>query len=356
MLGLFLLLSLQAEPETGIIESPIGNGKAGFSGDGGPAESAQLNGPFDVAFDQAGNLYFSDTFNHRIRRVDAASGIITTVAGNGSKGFSGDGGPATEAAMDEPYGLVIDQNGNLYFVDRLNRRVRRVDAGTGEIATVAGNGRAEYSGDGGPGSLAGLVEPNGIAFDRDETTLLIADVAGHRLRALNLNDEVITTLAGTGRPVHQGDNGPASEASLHGPRAVDVGVDGTIYVLERNGNTLRTIDREGIIRTIAGTGERGYSGDGGLGINATFDGPKELQLTATGAFIVDTENQVIRRFDLETGIITTVAGNGNRGPSGDGGPALQAELDRPHGVALGPDEAIYIGDTNNHRIRRVIRP
>src|SRR5580692_7669109 len=160
-----------------IITTAVGTGEKGFSGDGGPAEQALLNGPFDVCFDRAGNLYFSDTFNNRIRRVDAASGIITTVAGNGDKGYSGDGGAATNAALSEPYGVVVDRAGNLYIADRLNRRVRRVDGATGVIATLAGTGEAAYGGDGGPAAQAGLAEPNSLAFSLDETLLYITDVA-----------------------------------------------------------------------------------------------------------------------------------------------------------------------------------
>src|ERR1051325_1727190 len=159
-----------------VITTGVGRGEKGFAGDGGPAAAAVLNGPFDVAFDRAGNLYFSDTFNHRIRRVDARSGIIITVAGNGEAGYSGDGGPATAASLNEPYGIVLDRAGNLYIADRLNRRVRRVDAVSGTITTLAGTGEAAYSGDGGPAAKAGLAEPNGLALDAEERRLYIADV------------------------------------------------------------------------------------------------------------------------------------------------------------------------------------
>src|SRR6266853_1789722 len=145
-----------------VITTAVGTGEKGFAGDGGPAKAALLNGPFDVAFDAAGNLYFSDTFNNRIRRVDATSGVITTVAGNGEKGYSGDGGPATEAGLDEPYGIVLDRPGNIFIADRLNRRVRRIDAASGIILTLAGTGEAAYGGDGGPAARAGLGEPNGL--------------------------------------------------------------------------------------------------------------------------------------------------------------------------------------------------
>src|SRR5580700_3195909 len=176
-----------------IITTAVGTGEKGFAGDGGPAAQALLNGPFDVCFDRAGNLYFSDTFNNRIRRIDAASGIITSVAGNGEKGYSGDGGPATVAALNEPYGVVIDSAGNLYIADRLNRRVRRVDAATDVITTLVGTGEAKYGGDGGPATQAGLAEPNGLALGPGETRLYITDVADNRVRVVDLTSGVIDT-------------------------------------------------------------------------------------------------------------------------------------------------------------------
>ena len=355
---LLAMLSIAAlVPDDATIRSPVGVGRAGDSGDGGPAAMAMLNGPFDVAFDVEGNLFLSDTFNHRVRRVDAENGLITTVAGNGRKGFGGDGGPATEAMLDEPYGICLDGKGNLFIVDRLNRRVRRVDAETGVITTVAGNGDDHHGGDGGPATLAGFDEPNGAALGPDEATLYIADVAGHRVRAVDLRDGTIRTVAGDGRAVHDGDGGPAASSGVHGPRAVEVAPDGTLYILERNGNTLRAVDpRTDRIETIAGTGQQGYSGDGGPASVATFNGPKELALDGDALLIVDTENHAIRRIDLATGLIATIAGDGLAGGAGDGGPATAAQLDRPHGVAVSPAGEIAIGDTNNHRIRLVSPP
>ena len=169
-----------------IITTAVGTGEKGFAGDGGPADAALLNGPFDIAFDAGGNLYFSDTFNNRIRRVDARSGVISTVAGNGDKGFSGDGGPATGAALNEPYGIALDRAGNIFVADRLNRRVRRIDAASGIITTLAGTGEAAYGGDGGPAAGAGLAEPNGLAFDAGERHLYITDVADNRVRIVDL--------------------------------------------------------------------------------------------------------------------------------------------------------------------------
>src|SRR3954447_24539356 len=327
-----------------IITTAIGTGEKGFSGDGGKASEARLNGPFDIAFDGAGNLYFSDTFNHRIRRVEAATGIITTVAGNGAAGFSGDSGPATEAALNEPYGVVVDRAGNIYTADRLNRRVRRIDRGSGIITTLAGTGEAAYSGDGGKAAQAGLAEPNGLAFDPGETRLFIADVADHRVRVVDLASGVIDTFAGTGIAEHGGDGSPAREARIFGARAVKVAPDGTVYILERQGSSLRAVDpATGLIQTIAGTTGRGYSGDGGPAVAAVFDAPKEMALDRDGSLlIVDTENHAIRRIDRAGGIVTTVAG-GHRGGEGDGGLATEAGLDRPHGAIVGPSGTIHDG-------------
>ena len=337
------------------IETVAGTGEPGWTGDCGPAVEARLNMPFDVAFDAEGNLFFSDTSNHAIRRVDGRSGTITTVAGDGTAGFSGDGGIATRARLNEPYGLVIDAAGDLFFADRLNRRVRRVEARSGTIATLAGDGSKAYSGDGGPATRAGMVEPNGVALDPGGRRLFIADVGDNRIRVVDLSNGMISTFAGTGKDRHEGDGGPASAASIRGARAVEVGRDGTVFILERQGYSLRSVEpKSGVITTRAGTGSPGYSGDGGPATAATFSGPKELALDREGnILIVDTENHAIRRIDARTGLITTLAGNGRRGGGGDGGPATAAQLDRPHGVAVGPDGAIFIGDTGNHRIRQV---
>jgi len=342
--------------ESWIITTVVGTGERGFGGDGGLAERALLNGPFDVGFDADGNLYFSDTFNHRIRRVDAQTGIITTCAGSGEAGYSGDRGPAIRAQLNEPYGIAVDSAANVYIADRHNHCVRLLDSVTGVITTFAGNGTSGFGGDRGPGSRAGMVEPNGLALDPAQRRLFIADVADHRVRVVDLATGTISTFAGTGEATHSGDGGPAAAAGVHGARAVKVAPNGTVYILERQGSTLRAVDpRTGIITVFAGTGARGYGGDGGPARKAVFDAPKEFALDPGGdILIVDTENHAIRRIYVANGIVETIAG-GRKSGAGDGGPAHAAGLGRPHGAVVGPDGAIYIGDTENHRIRKLVR-
>ncbi len=345
----FSLAALITPISSPTISTVVGTGTAGYSGDGGRAVLAQLDQPFHCSFGSKGEMYVADTNNHCIRRVDR-SGTITTVAGNGKKGYSGDGGRAVEATMNEPYGVVADRNGNLYIVDRLNSAIRKVDVKTGIISTLAGNGKQGYSGDGGPASQSQLREPNGLALD-GLGALYIADVADNRIRLIDLRNGIISTFAGTGKRQFTGDDGPAALASIDGARAVDVDRDGNVYICEREGNRIRKMDpKTGIIRTIAGTGAAGYSGDGGPALQATFNGPKWIYVSGDGAiYVVDTENHCVRRIDQKSGIVTTVAG-GARGSGGDGGPATQARLDRPHGCTV-RDRLLYIADTNNHRIR-----
>jgi sugar lactone lactonase YvrE len=336
------------------ISTFAGTGAAGYAGDSGPAAAALLNNPFDLAFDAVGNLIFSDTFNHRIRRVDARTGMISTIAGTGERGFAGDGGPAVRALLNEPYGVVIGRSGIIFFADRLNRRVRQIDP-SGTITTFAGDGSGKYSGDGGAAASAGLAEPNGLALDADETHLFIADVADHRVRIVDLASGLISTFAGTGEAQHSGDGGPATRAGIFGARAVAFSPDGSLYVMERQGSSIRRV-RNGIIETVAGTGTRGYAGDGNDAKLSVFNAPKEMAVDRSGdIFVVDTENHAIRLIDAANWIVTTIAGTGSAGAGGDGGPASLAGLARPHGVAVGPDNAVYIGDSENHRIRKLVR-
>ena len=338
---------------TPIISTAVGTGEAGYSGDDGPADAAQIREPFMCAFDSAGNLFVCEATNHIVRRVDAATGIITTVAGSGEQGYSGDGGPATEATMYEPYSLAIASDGSIYIVDRLNAVVRRVDGATGIITTVAGTGKMGYSGDGGPGSEAQMREPNDCFLD-NRGGLLIADIQDQRIRRLDLATGIIDTFAGNGEKERSGNGRPAREASILGARAVCMDSTGNTYIAEREGNGVRMVGADGLMRTLAGdTTELGYSGDGGHALATTWAGPKGIRCDSKGNVIVtDTENHAIRRIDRSTNFVTTIAG-GRLGGHGDGGPATEAGLDRPHGAEIAADGTIYIADSNNHRVRVV---
>ena len=338
-----------------IMTTAAGNGQEGYSGDGGPATEAALSNPFDIVFDRTGNLVFTDTYNHCIRRVDAATGLIDTLAGTGEAGYSGDGGAGRAATFNQPYGLALDASGAIYTADRLNAVVRRIDVATGTVTTFAGTGETGFDGDGGPADRARLVEPNGLCFSPDGKRLYIADVADNRVRIVDMASGVISTFAGTGAGVHDGDGGPATAAGVFGARAVLARPrDGAIYIMERQGSCIRLVGTDGTIETVASTGETGYGGDGGPAAAAIFDRPKEMTLDRDGnILVVDTENHAIRLVDWRADRVTTVAGTGESGYSGDGLPATQSALARPHGVAIGPDGAVYIGDTENHRIRKL---
>ncbi len=335
------------------IRTVVGTGEAGYTGDGGPATEATLREPFMCCFDSAGNLFFCEARNHVVRRVDAVTGIVTTMAGTGEQGYTGDGGPATEATLYEPYSLEVDTDGSIYIVDRLNAAVRRVDGATGIITTVVGTGEPGYSGDGGPGPLAQLREPNDCFLD-GRGGLLIADIQDQRIRRLDLASGIIDTFAGNGEKVRGGDGMPARQASILGARAVCMDGHGNTYIAEREGNGVRIVTAGGIMGTVAGAdAERGYTGDGGPALAATWGAPKAIRCDAAGHIIVvDTENHAIRRIDANTGIVATIAG-GQLGGHGDGGPATDAGLDRPHGCGIAANGSIYIADSNNHRVRVV---
>jgi DNA-binding beta-propeller fold protein YncE len=332
----------------------VGTGQVGYSGDGKRARQAELNQPFDVALDGQGNLYFSDAHNHCVRRVSRHNGTLTTIAGCGQAGYSGDGGAATSAQLNSPYGIALDRANNLYIVDRLNACIRLVEATTGIIRTIAGSGQAGYSGDGGPATQAQLMEPNDIVLDHHGRAF-IADVQDHRVRVIDLTSGLIATFAGTGEAGAAGDGGPASRATLLGPRALAFGPTGELYICLRNDHKVRGVDMHtGLIRTVAGTGERGYTGDRGSALQASFNGPKEIAVDQQGnILLVDTENHCLRRIEATSGVVSTVAGTGQAGSSGDGGAATAATLKRPHGACVDHAGNIYIGDSENHRVRFV---
>jgi sugar lactone lactonase YvrE len=333
----------------GIISTVAGNGTPGDSGDGGPATSAELHYPNAVVVDGAGNFYIADAGNNRIRKVNP-SGVITTIAGNGTAGYSGDGGLATSAELDSPSGVAVDGAGNVYIVDAYNQRIRKVNA-SGIITTVAGNGTAGYGGDGGPATSAELDYPSRLSADR-AGNLYVADTLNERIREVNTSG-IITTVAGNGAYGYSGDGGPATSAELDYPTDVAVDGAGNLYIADADNSRIREVNASGIITTIAGNGTAGYSGDGGLATSAELDSPSGVAVDGAGnVYIVDAHNEHIRKVNA-SGIITTVAGNGAAGYSGDGGPATSAELWGPVGVAVDGAGNLYIADFGNTRIRKV---
>jgi DNA-binding beta-propeller fold protein YncE len=327
-----------------------GTGTAGSSQDDVDGGQAPVNNPYGVVFGPDGALYFCEVDTGRIRRFDVRSRRVTTIAGNGQKGYAGDGGPAQAASLSAPHEIRFDANGNLYAVERDSHVVRRIDARTKTISTVAGTGSPGFSGDGGPATRAELRMPHSIAFDAGGN-LLICDIANSRIRSVNVKTGTIGTFAGTGDRRPTPDEGPLEGTTLNGPRSIDTDEDGNVYLVLREGNAVFRIDRRlGRLARIAGTGETGYSGDGGPALAARFNGPKGIAYAPDRSlYIVDTENHAIRRVDLASGSITTVLGTGRRGDGPDGDP-LRCTMARPHGVCL-KGGAVYVTDSENHRIR-----
>jgi uncharacterized protein (TIGR03437 family) len=340
----------QASGQSGIITTVAGNGAEGFSGDGGRATAASLNYPIGIALDASGNLFIVDGDNHRIRKV-SASGIITTVAGNGAQSFAGDGGAATAASLNYPDGIAVDASGNLFIADSGNYRVRKVSA-SGVITTIAGNGNSGFSGDGGPATAASLNFPWGIAVDASGN-LFVADITNNRIRKVSAGG-IITTVAGGGTG-GLGDGGQATAASLSGPLGVAVDATGNLFIADSGNYRIRKVSASGIITTVAGNEDYGFSGDGGPATAAFLDYPDALAVDASGnLFIADTDNYRIRKVSAG-GIITTVAGNGDYVFYGDGGPATAASLAEPTDVAVDAYGNLFIVDRDNQRIREVIQ-
>ena len=333
----------------GIITTIAGTGTQGFSGDGGPAVQAQLNLPTGVAVDAKGNVYIADYSNSRIRRV-GPDGIITTFAGTDTRGFSGDRGPAVQARLNSPRSVAVDAKGNVYIADYSNSRIRRVGP-DGIITTFAGTGSPGFSGDGGPAVQAQLYNPSGMAVDANGV-VYIADRDNDRIRRVG-PDGMITTFAGTGFPGFSEDGIPAVQARLFRPVGVAVDAKGNIYISDTQYHRIRRVGPDSIITTLAGTGTKGFSGDGGPAVQAQLNFPTGVVVDANGnVYISDNQNHRVRRVGTD-GIVTTFAGTGTKGFSGDGGPAAQAQLNGPISVAVDPKGNIYIADWDNFRIRRV---
>jgi sugar lactone lactonase YvrE len=333
----------------GAISTVAGDGSGGYGGDGASATSALLSFPIGLALDSVGNVYISEYDNNRVRKV-TPFGLITTVAGAGSPGFSGDDGPAIAAKLFKPYGLAVDSGGNLFIADSYNQRIRKVTP-AGVISTFAGNGRNAFAGDGGQATQAQLY-PFGIAVN-SAGNLYIADWSNNRIRRVTPAD-VISTVAGSATQGFFGDGGPANVARLSGPYDVAVDGSGNLYIADYGNNRIRKVTPAGVISTVAGNGTNGWSGDGGPAINASLSSPAGIAVDGGGnLYIADLGNERIRKVTA-AGIISTIAGTGTSGFSGDGDPATAAQLSSPNGIKVDNAGNVYIADLGNHRIREIV--
>jgi hypothetical protein len=343
-----------AASTTGTIVTAAGNGTAGYTGNNGPATAAELNGPVGMAVDSAGDLFIADFGNNVIREVVKATGDIITVAGNGKAGYSGDKGSATSAELDGPRDLAFDSAGDLFFSDMNNNVIREVIAATGDIVTVAGTGTAGYRGDNGPATAAELDSPRGIAFD-SAGDLFIADLSNDVIREVVKATGDIITVAGDGTPGYKGDKGPATAAELNNPNTVAVDSAGNLFIADEDNYAIREVVKStGDIITVAGNGKAGYSGDNGPATAAELYGSTGIGVDSLGdLFIGDGLNYRIREVVKATGDIITVAGNGIAGYSGDGGTATSAELDGSGRVAVDPAGNVFVGDGANNAVREI---
>lgn len=351
-LAVLFLTVISGQTRVREIRTFAGTGQKGYSGDGGAATQALINNPYGVAIGPDGALYICDMDNQVIRKVPG-DGKISTVAGNGKKGYSGDGGKATEASLNEPYEIRFDRKGNLFFVERMNHVVRYVDARAGTITTLAGNGKAGFSGDGGPAGAASLHEPHSIQLDH-KGSLYICDIRNHRIRRVDLKTRIITTFAGTGERSPTPDGARIAGTSLNGPRALDFDRKGDLWLALREGNAVYRFDmKRGTIHHVAGTGKQGFSGNGGPAKSATLSGPKGLSIGPDGnVYLADTESHSIRMIDIRKQTLELVAGSGERGDGPEGDPK-NCKMARPHGVFVAKDGSIYVGDSEAHRVRMI---
>jgi sugar lactone lactonase YvrE len=321
-----------------------------------PPTEAALTAPFGVDFDQKGNLYLVEMTGHRVRRLEPG-GLLSIVAGTGASGSKGDNGPAVNAEFNGIHNLGISPKDStaIYLADTWNNCVRKIDSTTGRVTKVAGTGDKGFAGDGGPAVSAKFGGIYCASFDPAGEQLYLADLDNRRIRVVNMKSGLVRTVAGNGQKGVPADGAVAVEAPLVDPRAVIADASGRVYVLERSGHALRVVEPDGRIRTVVGTGEKGNSGDDGPALKATMNGPKHLCFDREGRVIVaDTENHVIRRYSPSDGTIVRIAGRGRAGFNGVGGPALQVELRQPHGVYVHPDGTLYISDSGNNRVLKIV--
>ncbi len=347
LITLFIFLPLFSNAQ--IINTIAGNGSLGYSGDGSAATAAAISDPSGLAFDNSGNIYIGGYGNSTIRIV-TPSGIISTIAGTGVAGFSGDGGQATAAQINRPVKITRDAAGNLFFADEQNNRIRKIST-TGVITTIAGNGTPTFSGDGGPATAAGLFHPSAVILD-GSGNLYIADHENNRVRMINTSG-TITTIAGNGSGGYSGDGGMATAAGLYWPFGLTFDGSGNLYIGDQKNNRVRKVSPTGIISTFAGTGVAGAAGDGGAATAAQLSNPSAIAIDNSGNFyIADQVNNKVRRVSA-SGIITTFAGTGVAGFSGDGGPATAAQFDHLNEIAFDTSWRLVICDNTNHRVRRI---
>jgi sugar lactone lactonase YvrE len=346
---------LRAQPASQVF-TVAGTGAAGYEEEprgGAVATESPINNPYGVVPGPDGALYFCEVDTGRIRRIDLGRNRLSTVAGTGEAGFRPESRRPMETPFSAPHEIRWDDETNLYIVERDNHTVRRIAGRTGLVTTLAGNGEAGYAGDGRQAVLSQLNRPHSIAFD-SRGNLLICDIGNQRLRRVDRETGEMSTLSGTGVAAQTPDSGPLQGTALMGPRSIDADRNGNAWLVLREGNAVYQLRlNENRLQRVAGTGEQGYSGDGGAALSATFNGPKGIAHSPSdnALYVVDTENHVIRRVDLGTGLISTVLGTGERGDGPDGDP-LACRLNRPHGVCV-YNGVLYVGDSENHRIRAV---
>jgi streptogramin lyase len=347
LLPLLLLASTLTAAE---IRTVAGTGTAGSAGDGGPATAAQIDNPFGVIRGPDGNLWFCEYSGQRVRKI-TPDGKIHTVAGSGQKGYTGDGGPALQATFNLPHEIRFDKKGDLYIVDMTNNAVRRVDMKTGVITTFAGTGKPGYSGDGSPAKDAQFKQPHSIQFD-PAGDLYICDIGNNVIRKVDMKTGIIRAFAGTGSAGPTPDGAPIAGTPLNGPRSIDFDADGNLWLVTRAGNQVFKFDlKAGKIHHIAGNGKKGFTGHGGPAKDATLSGPKGIAVAPNGnVWLADTESHSVRMIDVKKGTLELIAGTGEKGDGPEGDP-LKCKMARLHGIFVDKNGSVFIGDSEAHRVR-----
>jgi len=340
------------------IKTLAGSGKQGYSGDGNSALDAQLNQPFGVTVGLDGDIYYCDTGNHVIRRISRKNGKIFTIAGTGKQGYSGDGGPPEKAELFEPYELRFHKSGDLFWVEMRNNIIRKIDAHSNTVQTVAGTGEKGFGGDAGPATKAKLNRPHSIQFDAANENLFVCDIGNHRIRKVNLASGKIETWCGNGEKAATESGAPVSpETPLNGPRALDRAPNGDLFLALREGNKVYRIDMKSKkLFHIAGTGKNGFQKAKQPALESKLSGPKGVAISPDGNFVylADTESHSVRAIDLNSKMMSLIAGDGNKGDGPDSPNPLACQMDRLHGVGVDPVSGdLYIGDTNTHKVRVV---